>query len=177
MVFYSKGNHFNTDYLPYVKEVEPNNINGAERLVNLVKPHVEGYAYKPMYFAEAQGFNEKDNYEGLEVVILQNEKHASDLYDLLYNIEEFTTSKDPKDEFIASKMNSLDTGPSYLVYDGDNVVSTVAVTAETSKTGMVIGVATHPSRRGEGLASKLMTKLMEEYFNKNKYLCLFYDNP
>lgn len=176
-VYYSKKLVFNTDYIPYIKEVEPTIINGAKHLVELIYPHMENFDFRPMYFAEAQGFGVKEEYEDLEVVLMRTEKQAGELYDLLTSIEEFSTDKDPRDEFIASKMNSLDTGPTYLLYEDGVVISTVAVTAETSKTGMVIGVATMPLKRGKGYASKLMSRLMDEYFTKGKYLCLFYDNP
>ena len=42
---------------------------------------------------------------------------------------------------------------------------------------MIIGVATSEKARKRGLASILMSYLMKEYFKKDKYLCLFYDNP
>jgi len=176
-VFYSKKKYFNPAYIPYIKALNPTIINGAEHLVALIAPHFPNLTMKPMYFSEAKTFNEKDNYEDLDIVRLQTKKQASDLYDMLSTIEEFHITRETKESFIQSKLETLGTGPTFLVYEDDIIISTVSVTAETSKTGMVIGVATLPSKRGRGLASKLMTKLMEEYFNKGKYLCLFYDNP
>ena len=66
-----------------------------------------------------------------------------------------------------------------LFIEKDNeIVSTVATTAETTVSAMVVGVATLPTHRQKGYASKLMISLMEEYFqNRNKELCLFYNNP
>ena len=57
-------------------------------------------------------------------------------------------------------------------------VSTAATVADTTKSAMVVAVATDSKARKKGYASKVMVSLMDEYINKrNKSLCLFFDNP
>ncbi len=69
-------------------------------------------------------------------------------------------------------------GVTLFIEEAGKVVSSVATTAETTKSAMVVSVATKEEARNKGYASALMMELMKEYLiNKNKELCLFYDNP
>lgn len=69
-------------------------------------------------------------------------------------------------------------GITLYIEDEDKIVSTVATTAETTKNAMVVAVATHPKHRHKGYASQLMKRLMTIYLHdKQKTLCLFYNNP
>lgn len=178
VIYYSHLTEFNHDYLEIMKSHNFSFISGAKRLVDLIRPHYSHLVYKPMYFAEARQLENYDDYSDIDIKIMSNEKEAAELYDLLVTISEFSIDRQTKEEFIDNKMASINTGPTYLLYIDNIVVSTVATTAETTKSAMVVGVATHPNYRKKGYASKLMTALMEDYFNNiDKYLCLFYDNP
>lgn len=42
---------------------------------------------------------------------------------------------------------------------------------------MIVGVCTHKDYRNQGLASKLMTALVNDVLDEKQYVCLFYDNP
>ncbi len=69
-------------------------------------------------------------------------------------------------------------GVTLFIEEDGKVVSSVATTAETTKSAMVVAVATSEHARNKGYASALMVELMKEYFvKKKKELCLFYDNP
>ena len=58
------------------------------------------------------------------------------------------------------------------------IVASVATTAETTRSAMVVAVATDSNYRNQGLATVLMKDLMKRYLiEKKKELCLFYDNP
>ena len=46
------------------------------------------------------------------------------------------------------------------------------VVAENSKSAMIVGVATR-----KGYMSKCLSKLCNDLLERNKFLCLFYDNP
>ena len=75
-------------------------------------------------------------------------------------------------------MNSINMGTTLYIEDGKKIIATVATTAETKKSAMVVSVATDYKYRNNGFASLLMQDLMERYFRiKHKSLCLFYDNP
>jgi predicted GNAT family acetyltransferase len=69
-------------------------------------------------------------------------------------------------------------GTTLYIEDNNKVISTVATTAETTKSAMVVAVATHKKYRNQGHATRLMKALSKLYLkDKHKELCLFYDNP
>jgi predicted GNAT family acetyltransferase len=83
-----------------------------------------------------------------------------------------------RDDYIEGKLNSIQMGTTLYIEENDQIISTVATTAETTKNAMVVSVATAPTHRHQGLASALLLELMDIYINtKKKSLCLFYDNP
>nr|WP_304362706.1 GNAT family N-acetyltransferase [Bacillus pseudomycoides] len=42
---------------------------------------------------------------------------------------------------------------------------------------MVVGVCTHPSHRGRGYASLILQKMIWDFTQEGRTLCLFYNNP
>jgi hypothetical protein len=69
-------------------------------------------------------------------------------------------------------------GIGYGIFSGEQILSVAATSAENSQSAMVIGVATHPEARKQGLASQVLTALCSASLSKGKaFLCLFYDNP
>ena len=57
------------------------------------------------------------------------------------------------------------------------IITVSQITAENSKSAMVVGVATRKDYREKGYMSKCLSKLCSDFIDKNKSLCLFYDNP
>ena len=68
-------------------------------------------------------------------------------------------------------------GRGYLIREGDEIVSTVSTSAETSVSAMIGGVMTHPNFRGRGYASFCLSVLCDELNREGKIACLTYDNP
>ncbi len=177
VVFYSHIDHFNKEWLSVLNQHDYKYFSGRKTLMDLIYPYLSGFEYKEMFFAEAKDLSMDVIDEDLVIIQLKTDKDAELIYDLLHTITEFNVSNQEKTNFIESKMNSLTMGVTYYILENGKAVSTVATTAETTINAMIIGVATKPNYRKRGLASVLMVFLMKEYFNKNKYLCLFYDNP
>ncbi|OEH93812.1 GNAT family N-acetyltransferase [Bacillus solimangrovi] len=46
-----------------------------------------------------------------------------------------------------------------------------------NSTAMIVGVATHPEHRGNGLVSMVMESLLIEVLKEGKVVGLLYDNP
>lgn len=178
VIYYAKDNHFNLDYLPIIKAHDFQFLSGARRCIDLIIPHLPKMKAKPMYFAQATSIKHWDDFSDLDIVLLSTEQQATELYDMLQNIDEFSVDRETKEQFVEGKMNSIKTGPTLMLYENNQLISTVAATAETKLSAMVVAVATKTEHRQKGYASKLMTCLMDLYLNqKEKYLCLFYDNP
>ena len=176
-VFYSHIDHFNADWLNIIKEHKFLYFSGRKVLLKQIYPYLPEFDYKEMYFSEAKNVKHIPSENSLKIKKLETQEEASKLYTLLSSIDEFTVNSQKRDYFIESKMKSLQMGVTYFIEENDIIISSVAATANTTINAMVIGVATLPSARNRGIASKLMIHLMNEYTAHNKYLCLFYDNP
>ena len=177
VVFYSHVDHFSLEWLSIISEKKFTYFNGRLALMELVYPHLEGFDYKEMYFAEAQSIESLENDNSLNPIKVKTKEDATKIYYLLETVDEFNTSNDELDYFVEGKMKGLNMGSTYYLEENGKAISTVAAVAETTINAMVVGVATCNSARNRGLATKLMIHLMNEYKRKNKYLCLFYDNP
>ncbi len=177
-VFYSHNREFNQEWLNILNIHEFKYISGAKSIFDKIIPHLNGFRIQPMYFCEAFTLNEEIKNTNLKIIKVENKEQCSKLFDALVTIDEFGYSDKPKEEFIESKLKSLNMGSTFFIEEEGIVLSTVATTAETTKSAMVVAVATIESARSRGLASILMKHLMNEYFAiKGKYLCLFYNNP
>jgi len=175
-VYYSDKNVFNQDYINIFKNDPFEYFSGKTELTNLIKPYLKDFTNKHMYFCFANTLT-KSYVEDKRIESLQSIEDASLLFDLLSSVEEFNFSKKDKEDFIHQKLNDS-MGITLFIKEDNQIVSTVATTAETSKNAMVVAVATHKDYRNKGYASVLMKTLMKIYIQDlNKYLCLFYDNP
>lgn len=177
VVFYSHIDRFDNDWLEILNKHEFQYFSGRKTIIDLIFPYLSDFEYKEMYFAEAKELENEIENSCLDIIEMKSKEDAELIYDLLTTITEFGVSKQSKDHYVEGKMKSLNMGVTYFVKENNIAISTVATTAETTKNAMIIGVATNTSARQRGLASIQMSYLMKKYFNKNKYLCLFYDNP
>jgi len=178
-IFYSHKRIFNEEWIAIFKQ-HPLTIylSGAESMLKKLISFFPNFEVNPMYFSEAFKLNEEIEDTKYNIVKVSTKKHCGKLFDILYSIEEFGYQNKSKEEFIKDKLNSINMGSTYYIEENGIVISTVATTAETKVSAMVVAVATLESARNRGLASILMKHLMNEYFNeKKKSLCLFYDNP
>ena len=177
-IFYSHNREFNTDWLKTYKNHEFEYLSGAENVLDKVAPYFKDFIVKPMYFAEAYKLEEEVTNTSYKIVKATTKEHCEKLFDILATIDEFGYSSKSKEKYVDSKLKSMNMGSTYFIEEDGVIISTVATTAETTKTAMVVAVATLETARKRGLASILMKHLMKEYFEeKHKYLCLFYDNP
>lgn len=178
-IFYSHKRIFNEKWLEvFKKHPDITYVSGAETMIEKIIPYFPNYKVKPMYFSEAFKLNQKVEKTKYDIIKVSTKEHCAKLFDILARIDEFGYKNMSKEKFIESKMNSINMGSTYFIEEDGIIVSTVATTAETTVSAMVVAVATLKSARKRGLASILMKHIMNEYFEeKGKYLCLFYDNP
>lgn len=179
IIYYSHLEFFHTDYISIMNKYEFQFLSGRQSLMNLIKPHFSSFKEKPMYFAEATSLSTEFQVDDNDIIDVKTDDEIRKVFTLLKGIEEFDgMQKQEEDDFIKSKHRALNHSVTYSIEKDGVCASTVSTVADTQKSSMVVAVATAPNYRGLGLASKLMIKLLDEYINKrNKYLCLFYDNP
>ncbi|MDC7242592.1 MAG: GNAT family N-acetyltransferase [Sphaerochaetaceae bacterium] len=175
-VYYASEIRFNDEYLSVFKKDPFSLISGKKELLMLIEPYLSGIILSDMYFCKATELvGELD--DTVEIKILKTEEEAGKLHDLLMTISAFQITNN-KVAFIKGKLDSIKMGLCLYIEKDGKIVSTVSTTAETTKSAMVVAVATDKDYRKMGYASILMKKLMSLYINeKKKSLCLFYDNP
>lgn len=176
-IYYAHEHRFNDAYLKIFNEDPFEIFSGKYELLELIEPYLTFAKKQVTFFCKASTLDTYNEDEA-DVKIATQEEDYKKLYDLLLHIEEFQFLKKDKEKFVKEKMVSKQMGTTLVVENQGKVISTVAATAETTKSAMVVAVATHPKYRGQGYATKLMKALMKIYIEeKNKELCLFYDNP
>lgn len=177
-VYYSHQNRFNEEYLDILKNQDINVINGKAELMDLLKPHLPDFDQKRTYFCQAKHMAVPYLEESDQIKVILTKEDCERLYYFLADIEEFNITRRSVDDFVESKIKSISMGMTLYIEDNGKIVASVATTAETSKSAMVVAVGTDKAYRKRGYASKLMLALMDHYINdKKKELCLFYDNP
>ncbi len=102
-------------------------------------------------------------------------KDAEDLHRLRSRIAEFADFPRSTDAIRLRLESGL--GRTYLIREGDEIVSTASTTAETSVSAMIGGVMTHAGFRGRGYATLCLSVLCDELNQEGKIACLTYDNP
>lgn len=176
-VYYADTIRFNPSYLKLFKEDPFEFISGKSELMALIAPHLHEFHLRRMYFCKANRL-QQDMIIDEKIHVLSTKEEAAKLYDMLSTIDEFQFSMRDKNRFIEQKTEDRGMGITLYIEKDNEIVSTVATTAENTKSAMVVAVATHKNFRGHGYASKLLAHLMRVYFDgKGKELCLFYNNP
>ncbi len=105
---------------------------------------------------------------------------AEEIVDLYITVEETTLRfEETRSKKIAERRANLERdGFAMGMFYQDQLVSVAEISADSARSGMIIGVATHPDFRGRGYSSKTTSALCEEAFKRGKeFLCVFYDNP
>lgn len=69
------------------------------------------------------------------------------------------------------------TGRTYYIEKNGVIIACASTSAENSLSAMVVGVCTHPSHRGKGYASQIVSKMIQDFIAEGRTLCLFYSNP
>ena len=105
---------------------------------------------------------------------------AEDIVDLYIAVAETSLRfEETRSKKIAERRANLERdGFGMGMFHDGQLVSVAELSADNAKSGMIIGVATHPDYRGKGYSTKTTSALCEEAFKRGKeFLCVFYDNP
>ena len=177
-IYYAKQNVFNHDYLEVFRKDPFNVISGKDSLMDLIEPHLNNFKKHSTFFCSANQIKDKIKMISHPIHVLKTKEDCEKLYYFMSTINEFKHHIGRKDDYVEGKLKSIQMGTTLFIEVNNQIVSTVATTAETKMNAMVVSVATAPYYRHKGLATSLLQKLMDVYINKkNKSLCLFYDNP
>lgn len=177
-IYYSHNIYFNESYVEIFENDPFQYISAKTENLNLMYKYLPKCVNKSMFFLNANQLETNLEYDKTIIKEVKTKEDCVKLYDLLVQIEDFGIKDKSRNDFVESKLKSLEMGVTLYIEEDNKIVSTVATTAETTKNAMVVAVATDKMYRNKGYASMLMMFLMNLYFTKkHKELCLFYDNP
>ncbi|MEL7648197.1 MAG: GNAT family N-acetyltransferase [Sedimentibacter sp.] len=100
---------------------------------------------------------------------------AGRLSDFIESIDEFNNTGEDRDML----ENSIRTGSGrfYFIEDANgSIVCAAGTSAETDYAAMVVDVATSPTYRNRGMASRCLSKLCKDTLKDCNNICLFYSN-
>lgn len=153
-------------------------LSGSSDLVAQFRELMSFRKEKKLFFAELTSLNEAgDRSPHVGASVRRAEiADVEPVCSLMDVIEEFDTNPD---SMRSGMRRSLETGTgrTYLIERDGHVAAAASTAAENSLSAMVIGVATHPDYRGQGLATSVVRKLCADVVQEGRSLCLFYDNP
>lgn len=181
---------YEENYIPYYKDPDYD-ITDFENIINVdPKMHIisgkasltapfqaimDDPVVKSTYFCKLTEASHLEPYE--ERIQCAVPEDAGRILALLSEIDEFRETISSTE---ARMRENLQSGAArvYFVADQNGDLLTVAqTTAENSRSAMIVGVATRPGYRGQGLMSKCLSRLCHDLLSEGKTLCLFYDNP
>lgn len=160
------------------KDKDISMISGRSDVVQAFTEVLQFREEKHMLFAEMKGIehNISSSLVVSDIVKKATVDDVEAICTLTDIIEEFQFSPEGSRTNLCKTLES-GTGRTYFIEREGQVIATASTSAENSISAMIIGVATHPSFRGHGLASRVVAKICADLLNEGKSLCLFYDNP
>ena len=180
MVYYANESVFNPDWVPIIHQFEALFISGKASVIEPMIPYFQDMAPDRLEFMKSTTFTPDPEYDGQDLKVVRTEADAAKVYTLLNSIEELeSVRKKSRAEFIQYLLdNSADNGTTLFLETDNQVIASASAVGETRRSAMIVGVATHPEYRNQGLGQKVLNQLVDLYVNqKNKTLCLYYDDP
>lgn len=184
---------YNDHYIPYSRfsDFDPqpllrtlrkhpsHSVSGKQEVIDILKPFLPGFRFRSTHLSRLETVSDPGGPSGNDPVARAVVADVAELVDLYCRIDEFET-KHRREAEIASMTRTISegTGRYYFVRRDGRIVSAAATVAENTSSAMVVGVATDPAYRGQGLASRVVTGLCRDVLAGGRtFLCLFYDNP
>ncbi|EJR91072.1 hypothetical protein IKA_01829 [Bacillus cereus VD169] len=128
-----------------------------------------------MYFCECLNDNNLPSTPIHETIKLASLDDIERIMKLRSDIAEFPTTNES--EKILRQAIETNTGRTYYIEKDGVIIASASTSAENSLSAMVVGVCTHPNYRGNGYASLILQKMIQDFTKEDRTLCLFYNNP
>ncbi|MGN4423192.1 GNAT family N-acetyltransferase [Bacillus cereus group sp. MYBK30-1] len=174
---YSKEDFVVADYEVLLSAYKPLKLSGKSTIVERFEtaPNIQLGAKNEMYFCECLDNNNLPSTPVHDTIKLASLDDIERIMQLRSNIAEFPTANES--EKILRQAIETNTGRTYYIEKDDAIIASASTSAENSLSAMVVGVCTHPNHRGNGYASLILQKMIQDFTNEGRTLCLFYNNP
>ncbi|PER25829.1 GNAT family N-acetyltransferase [Bacillus cereus] len=174
---YSKDEFVVTDYEALLSAYKPLKLSGKSTIVERFEtaPSVQLGTKNEMYFCECLDDNNLPSTPVQETIKHATLDDVERIMKLRSNIAEFPTANES--EKILRQALETNTGRTYYIEKDGAIIASASTSAENSLSAMVVGVCTHPNHRGNGYASLILQKMIQDFTKEGRTLCLFYNNP
>ncbi|MFL0489640.1 MULTISPECIES: GNAT family N-acetyltransferase [Bacillus] len=174
---YSKEEFVVTDYEPFLSAYKPLKLSGKSTIVERFETvsSIQLGTKNEMYFCECLNGNSLPDTPIHETIKLASLDDVERIMQLRSSIDEFPTANES--EKILRQAIETNTGRTYYIEKDGAIIASASTSAENSLSAMVVGVCTQPNYRGNGYASLLLQKMIQDFTKESRTLCLFYNNP
>ncbi|MBJ3788780.1 GNAT family N-acetyltransferase [Bacillus sp. OA1] len=174
---YSKEDFVTTDYEALLSAYKPLKLSGKSTIVKKFEtsPAIQLGVKSDMYFCECLNGNNLPDTPIHETIKLASLDDIERIMKLRSDIAEFPTTNES--EKILRQAIETNTGRTYYIEKDGVIIASTSTSAENSLSAMVVGVCTHPNYRGNGFASLILQKMIQDFTKESRTLCLFYNNP
>ncbi|MDZ5609649.1 GNAT family N-acetyltransferase [Bacillus pseudomycoides] len=174
---YGKDDFSATDYEEILATYKPLKISGKAEVVEKFEdiPNIQLGIKNKTYFCECKDGTALPETMLHTTIKLATIEDVARIINLRNSIEEFPQSE--QSEKILQQSLEMNTGRTYYIEEDGEIVASASTSAENSLSAMVIGVCTHLNYRGKGYASLILQKMIQDFTQEGKTLCLFYNNP
>lgn len=174
---YSKEEFVVTDYEALLSAYKPLKLSGKATIVERFEtaPSVQLGAKNEMYFCECLNDSNLPSTPIHETIKLASLDDIERIMQLRSSIDEFPTAHES--EKMLRQAIETNTGRTYYIEKDGAIIASASTSAENSLSTMVVGVCTHPNYRGNGYASFILQKMIQDFTKEGRTLCLFYNNP
>ncbi|MET3729551.1 putative GNAT family acetyltransferase [Fictibacillus halophilus] len=155
------------------RDINEKEVNGIKSLTNQIEPLITaGFSKREIYYyAKCDPIQ---NLHHSDLVRCLSEEEVPQLISFYQEIPEFKREYNPE-SFIDQMKNGW--SRIFVIEEDDKLISSASTVCETTVAAMASGVCTLSEKKGKGLASICVEHLMNNLFQQNKTLTLFYDNP
>ncbi|MGG1326242.1 GNAT family N-acetyltransferase [Bacillus tropicus] len=174
---YSKEELVTTDYETILSASKPLKLSGKSTIVERFETasSLQLGSKNEIYFCECIDADNLSSTPAQETIKLATLDDVERIMQLRSSIDEFPTAHES--EKILRQALETNTGRTYYIEKDGAIIASASTSSENSLSAMVVGVCTHPNYRGNGFASLILQKMIQDFTKESRTLCLFYNNP
>ncbi|MGG4489257.1 GNAT family N-acetyltransferase [Metabacillus idriensis] len=166
-----------TEFASIIQETGIRKIVGKKELIDEFKHHFQMDLETDSFMLKYGGGEDFQLSKDIKVIATLEE--CRKLYDLFMQVDEYKMVGPNEDFFANDHFQNIEAGKLKVFYKDEDgkMVSTAGVFMESSRTAIIVGVATPPVHRRKGYASELIRAICQKLAPEEMAIYLFYNNP
>lgn len=165
------------EFASVIHETGIRKIVGKKELIDKFKNHFQMDLESDSFMLKYGG--SRDLQPGKDIKVITSLEECRKLYDLFMQVDEYKMIGPNEDFFANDHYQNIAAGKLKVLYKAEDgkMVSTAGVFIESSRTAIIVGVATPPAHRRKGYASEMIRAICQELAADEMSIYLFYNNP